>query len=112
MVAGSGRFTTEFLEAGRGRWIGKEGAEGVYAVSLRPAPRGRALGVAWKIDDGSIRARDAVGLSALAHLGRLPADARRRLAAHLSPTLHNAAGAVVGSIEADVILRRRAPGRA
>ncbi|HEY7369988.1 MAG TPA: asparaginase, partial [Thermoanaerobaculia bacterium] len=50
MVAGSGRFTTEFLEAGRGRWIGKEGAEGVYAVSLRPAPRGRALGVAWKID--------------------------------------------------------------
>ncbi|HEY7864259.1 MAG TPA: asparaginase [Thermoanaerobaculia bacterium] len=106
MVAGTGRFTTEFLEAGRGRWIGKEGAEGVYAVAIR-RPRGGAVGVAWKIEDGSIRARDAAGLSALGRLGWLPADARRRLAAHLSPTVHNAAGAVVGAIEADVVLRGR-----
>ena len=41
MVAGTGRFTTDFLAAGRGRWIGKEGAEGVYAVGLRPC-RARA----------------------------------------------------------------------
>jgi L-asparaginase II len=40
MVAGAGRFTTDFLRAGRGRWIGKEGAEGVYAVGLAPEGRG------------------------------------------------------------------------
>jgi L-asparaginase II len=107
MIAGTGRYTTEFLEAGEGRWIGKEGAEGVYAVAIRPGPDGRALGVAWKIEDGSIRARDAVGLSVLAALGALPAAARRRLAPHVSPPIHNAVGAVVGAIEARVPIARR-----
>ena len=52
---GSGRFTSDFLTAGRGRWIGKEGAEGVYAVGVSVSPRsgGKAVGVALKIEDGS-----------------------------------------------------------
>ena len=81
MVAGTGRFTTDFLEAGRGRWIGKEGAEGVYAVGLAPSSGRRAVGIAFKIEDGSARPRDAVTLDILSRLGRLPlgdtASARR-----------------------------------
>ena len=50
MVAGSGRFTTDFLRAGGGRWIGKEGAEGVYAVGLAPAPR-REAGRGRRVQD-------------------------------------------------------------
>jgi L-asparaginase II len=103
MVAGKGRFTTELLEAGKRRWVGKEGAEGVYAIGLRPQrPGARPVGIAFKIEDGSSRGRDAVSLALLGHLGRLDDVARRRLAAHESIPVYNAAGGVVGKIEAAV----------
>ena len=108
MVAGTGRFTTDFIAAGQGRWIGKEGAEGVYAVALRPeGARGRPLGLVFKIEDGSARPRDAVTLAALERLGRLPLAIRRALAAYAEPVVHNARGFEVGRIEADVPIRRR-----
>jgi L-asparaginase II len=105
MVAGTGRFTTDFLAAGHGRWIGKEGAEGLYAVSLAPAPGARlAVGVAFKIEDGSARPRDAITLDVLSKLGRLADASRRSLATYAEPVVHNAAGADVGRIEADAPL--------
>jgi L-asparaginase II len=112
MVAGTGFFTTQFLRAGRRRWIGKEGAEGVYAVGVRAsAAEGRAAGIALKIEDGSARARPAVTLALLSELGWLPVSARRSLAEFESPVVENAAGEVVGSIEAQVpIIRRDAAG--
>jgi len=103
MVGGTGRFTTDFLAAGRGRWIGKEGAEGVYCVGLRAAARGgKAIGIAFKIEDGSARPRDAVTLSVLDRLGALPIELRRALASYAEPAVHNALGVEVGRIEADV----------
>jgi L-asparaginase II len=112
MVAGTGRFTTAFIAAGKGRWIGKEGAEGVYAVALRAeGARGRPLGLVYKIEDGSARPRDAVTLAALERLGRLPLDVRRTLASYAEPVVVNARGCEVGRIEADVPIaaaRRRA----
>lgn len=107
MVAGHGRFTTDFLEAGPRRWIGKEGAEGVYAIGIRPGRRGeKALGVAFKLEDGSGRARDAVALDILARLGHLGGPARRRLARYVSPVVRNAAGLDVGRIVAEVPLEK------
>jgi L-asparaginase II len=107
LVAGTGFFTTEFLRAGRGRWIGKEGAEGVYAVGLRRrAAGGRAAGVALKIEDGSARARPAVTLALLDALGWLPSTVRRRLGEFASPAIENTTGAVVGSIDAEVPIIR------
>ena len=109
MVAGAGRFTTDFIRAGRGRWIGKEGAEGVYAVGLRgPAKRSACVGVAFKIEDGSARARDAVTLALLERLGELPETIRRDLAPYAEPVVHNARGFDVGRIEADVPVARAA----
>jgi L-asparaginase II len=107
MVAGAGRFTTDFIAAGRGRWIGKEGAEGVYAVGFRAASkRGRCVGAAFKIEDGSARARDAVTMALLERLGEIPDQTRRSLAAYAEPMVHNARGFDVGRIEADVPLAR------
>jgi L-asparaginase II len=103
MVAGSGRFTTDFIAAGRGRWIGKEGAEGVYAVTLLPTTRAaKSIGLAFKLEDGSARPRDAVTLAALERLGALPLEIRRTLATYAEPVVHNARGRDVGRIEADV----------
>jgi L-asparaginase II len=109
MVAGEGRFTTDFIAAGRGRWIGKEGAEGVYALGLAPA-KGPAIGIAFKIEDGSLRARDAVTLDILKRLGDLPEPIRRALASYAEPRLLNAAGADVGRIEAQAPLTRKTVG--
>jgi L-asparaginase II len=111
MVAGRGRFTTAFLRAARGRAIGKEGAEAVYAIGIRARGRGgRSLGIAFKIEDGATRARDAAALSILDRLGWLTGRARRELADFAEPPVVNAAGAVVGSIRAEVpIIRRDAP---
>ncbi len=106
MVAGRGRFTTDFLRAGRGRWVGKEGAEGVYAVGIAasPATAGEAVGLALKIDDGSARPRDAVILALLERLGLLSDRARSALSGYRFPAVRNARGRVVGSIEAEVAL--------
>jgi L-asparaginase II len=111
MVAGRGRFTTAFLQASRGRSIGKEGAEAVYAGGIRSRSRSEpAVGIAFKIEDGGTRARDAVALSILDRLGWLSARERRELAPFIAPTVVNAAGADVGSIRAEVpIIRRDAP---
>jgi len=106
MVAGKDRFTTEFLEAGRKRWIGKEGAEGVYSIGIAAGGKhGRSLGIAFKLEDGSSRARDAVALNILAQLDRLPASSEASLSRHLAPTVTNARGFDVGRIVADVPLR-------
>jgi L-asparaginase II len=112
MVAGTARFTTDFLSAGSGRWIGKEGAEGVYVVGLAGSGRnGPATGIAFKIEDGSARPRDAVTLDLLAKLGRLPESDRRAFSSYAEPTLHNAIGVDVGRIEADAPIARPASRR-
>lgn len=110
MVAGTGFFTTRLLEAGDRRWIGKEGAEGVYAIGVRAASRrGKASGIALKIEDGSARARPLVTLAVLREMGWSTRRSRRALASFEAPPVTNAAGAVVGSIEAEVpIIHRHA----
>ena len=100
MVAGRGRFTTALIEAGAGRWIGKEGAEGVYAIGVRAGRGRKALGIAFKMEDGAPRARDAVALDLLDRLGLLRGAARRALAPLRSPVLRNVRGLEVGRIEA------------
>lgn len=111
MVAGRERFTTDFLIAERGRSIGKEGAEAVYAIGIRAPSRNEpSIGIAFKIEDGGTRARDAVALSLLERLDLLSSRARRALARYAAPAIVNAAGDAVGSIRAEVpIIRRDAP---
>jgi L-asparaginase II len=108
MVAGEGRFTSDLLRAGQGRWIGKEGAEGVYAMGVA-APRrvdGPAVGIAFKIEDGSSRSRDAVTLEILERIGRLPSAAARALAAYRRPVVRSVRGDPVGAIVPDAGLER------
>jgi L-asparaginase II len=108
MMAGRRRFTTEFLIAGRGRWVGKEGAEGVYAIGIRAARAGgESVGLAFKIEDGGTRARDAVSLSLLERLGHLRGSVARVLSSYRRPRVVNARGLVVGRIEPEAPLHKR-----
>ena len=99
MVAGPGRFTTRLIAATGGRVIGKEGAEGFYAVAVRgPA----ALGIALKVADGGERCRDGVVLDLLRATGSLSGDELERLAEHRAPVRRNVAGREVGRIVPDL----------
>ena len=92
-VSGTRQFTTRFLEAGGGRWIGKEGAEGVYAIGVASPARG----IAFKIDDGGGRARYALAMDLVDRFG---GGAPASLAEFSRPQLRNVRGALVGEVVA------------
>ncbi len=101
MVAGPGRFTTRLMESTGGRVLGKEGAEGFYAVAvLGPV----ALGVALKVADGGERCRDGVVIDVLRQLGSLSAVEVRELEEYHRPPVRNRVGRAVGEIVPDVEL--------
>jgi L-asparaginase II len=101
MVAGPGRFTTRLMRATGGRVLGKEGAEGFYAVAvLGPA----SLGVALKIADGGERCRNGVVMDVLRQLGALSGVEFQELSEFHRPQILNHAGRVVGEVVPDVEL--------
>ena len=95
MVAGAGRFTTRLMEVSGGRILGKEGADGFYAVAVRGPV---ALGVALKIADGSEACRDGVVLELLRQLGVLSGEELGRLGEFHRRPIHNWNGDVVGEL--------------
>lgn len=111
-VAGSWSMTTPLMAAFGGELLAKEGAEGFYAMALAPSlcselterlrlPDDCALGVALKIDDGSMeRGRDPVILRLLELLG-VDLDARPELAPYRHRELRNHAGTLVGDVRAE-----------
>ena len=83
------------MEVTGGRVLGKEGAEGFYAVAVRGPV---ALGLALKIADGGERCRDGVVLDLLLQIGSLSGAELAELAAFHRPPLYNHAGLEVGEV--------------
>lgn len=84
MVQGPGGFDTELMRAMPGALIIKRGAEGYTGVAIAPGVVGAgspALGLVFKVMDGSARATPLIALEALRQLGALP----ERVWAHLAP---------------------------
>jgi L-asparaginase II len=75
LVSGTGRNDLAFMQAGRGDWVTKVGAEGVQVVASRS--RGEAL--ALKIADGNKLALFAATVEALDQLGWLDEEQRQTL---------------------------------
>ena len=101
MVAGPGRFTTYLMAVTKGRVLGKEGAEGFYALAVRGPV---ALGIAVKIADGGERCRDGVVLDLLRQMGSLSGEEFASLEEHYRPILRNSRGLVVGEVCPEVEL--------
>jgi L-asparaginase II len=102
-VAGVRRGDLALMQAGRGAWIAKAGAEGMQALGLRDG-----LGVAIKVSDGSGRAIVPIAIAVLEALGALDAAARNELAPRAVPVLHNARGVAVGRVRPVVVLDKGA----
>ncbi|ABM72103.1 L-asparaginase II [Prochlorococcus marinus str. MIT 9515] len=65
MISGQNRFDTEVIQASHGQVISKGGAEGIQCL----CKVNEGMGLAIKVEDGSKRAKQAVGLHLLKQLG-------------------------------------------
>ena len=111
-VAGNWSMTTPLMAAFGGELLAKEGAEGFYTMALAPSLcaelTGRlaladdvAVGIAMKIDDGSMeRGRNPAILRLLELLG-LDLAARPQLQPYRHWPLRNHAGTLVGDVRAE-----------
>lgn len=93
MVSGTGRNDLAFMQAGRGDWVTKVGADGVQVVASRD--RGEAF--ALKISDGDKPALFAATVEVLDQLGWLDDAQRETLAPWRAAALLNLRGLEVGT---------------
>ena len=93
-AAGHGTVVSDLNQVTKGGVLAKTGAEGVLTAAL---PK-QGLGIALKITDGSARARSAALLAILDHLDILSDEEKNQLQAHISPSIENSRGLVVGEI--------------
>ncbi len=100
LVAGTGRFCTEVIEATQGDAIVKTGAEGVYCAAL---PR-LGLGVAVKIEDGAARAAEIALAAILRKLGVLGEARAACLADRLRAPRRNWPGTHIGDVRPTAVL--------
>lgn len=92
MVSGTGRNDLAFMEAGRGDWVTKVGADGVQVVASKA--RGEAFAI--KINDGSKPALFAATVEVLEQLGWMDDAQREALTPWRADELRNARGVLVG----------------
>jgi L-asparaginase II len=92
LVSGTGRNDLAFMQAGRGDWVTKVGAEGVQVVASRS--RGEALAI--KVSDGNKLALFAATVEALEQLGWLDEEQRQALRPWRHSTIASIKGAPVG----------------
>ena len=90
------------MQAGRGDWVTKVGAEGVQGIGIRSA----GLGIAVKVADGNRRALLPATVAVLDALGRLDAAQRDALAAWHAPVVRNYRGIATGVVRAVVELEQ------
>jgi L-asparaginase II len=101
MVSGERRSDLALMEAGRGDWVAKIGAEGVQAIGVRSA----GLGIAIKVADGAKRGLYPAIVAVLEALGLVDRHAREHLAPWGSRTVRNYRGLETGEIRPAVVLR-------
>ncbi len=92
LVSGQGRNDLAFMQAGRGDWVSKVGADGVQVLGSKS--RGEALAI--KIIDGNKPALFAASVEVLEQLGWLDQAQREALTPWRAQAIVNARGLRVG----------------
>ena len=100
MVSGERRSDLALMQAGRGDWVTKIGAEGVQAIGIRS----QGLGIAIKVGDGQKRGLYPAIVAVLGALGLLDAAARDVLAPWARRTVRNYRGIETGEVRPAVVL--------
>ena len=81
LIGGTERLDTLLMQAGRGKFISKIGAEGVWLCGVLPSEKfPNGLGIALKIEDGDDkRARAVISVEILRQLGIFEKDTLQTL---------------------------------
>jgi L-asparaginase II len=95
LIAGDGRLETTAMEALPGKLFAKSGSEGGYGLSLME----KGLGVAFKIEDGAVRALNPTVVAILEQLGVLTPAAKAALDAFRQPPIINHRKEEVGRVQ-------------
>ena len=101
LVSGTGRSDEAFMQAGRGDWVTKVGADGVQAVASKS--RGEAFAI--KIIDANKPALYAATVEVLDQLGWMDDAQRALLAPWRARRIANARGMLVGERVAGIKLK-------
>jgi L-asparaginase II len=101
MVAGEGRICTELARVTEGRVFAKTGAEGVYCVGVP----GAELGIALKVEDGSVRAVAPAVAGVLRELDLISEDDFGALHSFVFQEVANTRGEVTGQVRPAIRLR-------
>lgn len=102
MVAGTGRFDTALMRAGRGTIVCKGGAAALHCCGLTD----RGIGVAVKIEDAGDGLTAPAQMEVLRQVEALTAEALEELRAFRFPPVTNTRDEVVGRIETRFTLER------
>lgn len=94
MVGGADRLCTRLMEAEERQLFVKEGAEAMYLAG----DVSQGVGVALKVEDGSVRAADPALLRVLGGAGLLSGAAQRAFREDVGPALRNTLSEVVGRV--------------
>ena len=99
LVGGTERLDTLLMQAARGKFISKIGAEGVWLCGVLPSEKyKKGLGIALKIDDGDDkRARAVISIEVLRQLGIIDEG---KLKNYSPLPIKNRRGEPVGRVEA------------
>jgi L-asparaginase II len=97
MVGGSRQFDTVLMTITQGRILAKIGAEAVYCMASIPD----GIGVAFKIEDGSLRSIPNVAIGILKKLALISDSEYVALRAQFPAILKNHCGDVIGTIETE-----------
>ena len=100
MVSGENRSDLALMQAGRGDWVTKIGAEGVQAIGVRS----HGIGIAIKVADGQKRGLYPAIVAVLDALRLLDASARTALAPWAKRTIRNYRGIETGEVRPVVAL--------
>ncbi len=100
MVSGAFRSDLALMQAGRGDWVTKIGAEGVQAIGIRS----QGLGIAIKVADGQKRGLYPAIVAVLDQLGVADGKARALLEPWRVRTVRNYRGIATGEVRPAVVL--------
>lgn len=94
LVSGTARTDLAVMQAGRGDWIAKIGADGVQAIGVRS----RGIGIGIRVADGNPRALHAATVEVLQQLRLIEDPSGTPLAPFDAPPIHNYRGVETGGV--------------
>ena len=104
MVGGTGKITSELMQAFGDRLFCKSGASALFMVGLK----GKGIGIVMKMEDGNANTVPLVILETLVQIGVITADEARSLPGYMDMLSRNHKKEVIGKTVTDFVLEKMA----